>query len=130
MAYTFAKSDLLISDSELERIELALTSKDNPDPLTKLIAEQLAKVDHYTLKYDVPDADYDRLIRALVLYEAYCLIPGVVMPEAIKERYIDAMRELRDIRDGKHPDMALDDPAPDGLRDDLGSWGSSTKLDL
>src|SRR5690606_7336650 len=100
----------------------------DPEPIETIIAEQIQKVEDYTLRYDLPELRQFRLVRALVLYELYARLGSI--PQKRKDKYEEAMKELRDIRDGKFPDLALEDPPPDGLPEGQGQWGSKRKLDL
>lgn len=124
----FSEDDLLvdISQVELDGIAKALVNQGDPDPITTTIAEQVQKVEDYTLRYNVPEARSNRLVRALVLYELAARLGTI--PEKRKIKYEEAMKELRDIRDGKFKDLALEEPPPAGLSTGQGAWGSADKV--
>lgn len=128
MAFTFEESDLLpdISQEELDGIAKELVGLGDQEPIATTIAEQIQKVEDYTLRYNVPALRCKRLCRALVLFELYARLQSI--PDKRKAKYDEAMKELRDIRDGKFPDLALEDPAPEGLPEGQGRWGSKTKI--
>lgn len=124
----FTEADLLsdISSDELDGIGAQLVVFGDPDPIATTIAEQAQKVEDYTLRYNVPLDRAKRLVRALVLYELYARLSSP--PEKRKYKYEEAMKELRDIRDGKFPDLAIEDPPPAGLPKGKGAWGSKCKI--
>lgn len=124
----FIADDLLvdISQEELDGIAGELVEMGDPDPITTTIDEQVQKVEDYTLRYDVPELRQKRLVRALVLFELYARLQSI--PEKRQKKYDEAMKELRDIRDGKFPDLALEDPAPEGLPEGQGRWGSKPRI--
>lgn len=124
----FTEQDLLvdISQKELDGIAKTLVNQGDPDPITTTITEQVQKVEDYTLRWNVPETRHKRLTRALVLYELYARLQTI--PEKRKLKYEEAMKELKDIRDGKFPDLAIEDPAPAGLPGSSGAWNSSTKI--
>jgi hypothetical protein len=124
----FTEQDLLpdISQEELDGIAKELVTPGDPEPIETTITEQEQKVEDYTKRYDVPELRQFRLVRALVLYELYSRLGTI--PQKRKDKYEEAMRELRDIRDGKFPDLALEDPPPDGLPEGQGRWGSDTRI--
>jgi hypothetical protein len=126
----FIETDLLtdISQEELDGIgkELAEEQPGDPDPIAATIAEQVQKVEDYTLRYDVPELRVKRLVRALVLYELYARLQSI--PDKRKSKYDEAMKELRDIRDGKFKDLAVEEPPPAGMSSNQGKWGSKKKI--
>lgn len=112
---SFTDTDLLVDicQDELDGIASSLVEQGMPDPVTNTISEQLQKVEDYTLRYDVPELRRNRLARALVLFELYARLGSI--PEKRKTKYEEAMKELRDIRDGKFPDLKIEDPPPADL---------------
>lgn len=128
MPVTFEEEDLLvdISQEELDGIAKTLVTGGDPEPIETTIEEQIQKVEDYTLRYELPDIRAKRLVRALVLHELYSRL-GVI-PDKRVRKYDEAMKELIDIRDGKFTDLAIEDPAPDGLPGATGDWGSSEKI--
>lgn len=124
----FTEQDLLvdISQKELDGIAKKLVNEGDPEPIATTITEQVGKVEDYTLRYDVPDLRHKRLTRALVLYELFARLGGI--PKDREKKYEEAMKELRDIRDGKFPDLAIEDPAPEGLPSTSGKWGGKDTI--
>ncbi len=128
MAITFTEEDLLvdISQEELDGIAKELVAVGHPEPIASTIGEQMQKVEDYTLRFAVPDLRFKRLLRALVLYELYSRLADIPAKRALK--YEEAMKELKDIRDGKFPDLRLEEPPPAGIATSQGNWGSKEKL--
>jgi len=128
MAITFTEEDLLvdISQEELDGIAKELVTSGNPEPIATTIAEQMQKVEDYTARFAVPELRYKRLVRALVLYELYARLAEIPAKRKLKQE--EAMKELRDIRDGKFPDLMLEVPSPAGVPSGQGNWGSKEKL--
>ncbi len=128
MAITFTEEDLLvdISQEELDGIAKELVSDGDPEPIARTIAEQLQKVEDYTARFEVPELRYQRLVRALVLFEIYARLAEI--PKKRQTKYDEAMKELKDIRDGKFPDLMLEEPPPAGIPSGHGNWGSKEKL--
>lgn len=124
----FTETDLLvdISREELDGIATELLAQGQPAPIASTIAEQVQKVEDYTLRFAVPELRVKRLVRALVLYELYSRLS--VIPEKRKTKYEEVMKELRDIRDGKFPDLAAEDPPPASLPSGQGRWGSKKRI--
>lgn len=123
---TFAETDLHISDDELTKIKAGLANTAIADPITSTITEQMAKVDDYTLRYAISDDRYQRLVRALVLFQLYSLLGPV--PSNYQKLYDETMQEMRDIRDGKFPDLAVDNPSPVGTTAAKGAYGSADQI--
>jgi hypothetical protein len=124
----FTESDLLadISQKELDGIAKKLVEQGDPQPISVTIAEQLRKVEDYAKRWKLEEERWKRLTRALVLFELYSRVGSI--PEKRKLKYEEAMKELREIRDGKFPDLAEEAPAPEGLPSGRGRWGSAEKI--
>lgn len=125
---TFIEKDLLadISKRELDGIAKKLVELGDPDPITTTIAEQLQKVDDFTRRYALPVDREKRLVRALVLFELYSRLGPI--PAKRETKHDQAMKELREIRDGKFPDLPLKDPLPTDVNPQTGNWGSGKKF--
>lgn len=125
---TFIETDLLadISQKELDGLAKKLVDAGDPEPIATTIAEQQQKVDLYTRRYDLPGNDEKRLVRALVLYELYARLASI--PPKRDAKHQEAMKELRDIRDGKFPDLAQEEPLPEGIPSGEGRFGSAPKI--
>jgi hypothetical protein len=124
----FTEDNLLpdISQEELDGIAKELVTVGDPEPIATMIAEQVQKVEDFTLRYDVPELRLNRLIRPLVLWELYKRLGAI--PEKRQTAYDEAMKELREIRDGKFPDLAIEEPAPEGSPGSTGAWGSDCRI--
>lgn len=120
---TFLETDLNVSDVEIASIKAALANAGQPDALTNIILEQQQKVTDYTLRYLLDDNRLRRLVRALVLWETYALL-GQPIPTQHDVKYKEAMAELKDIRDNKFPDLAIQQPSPVGTTANTGGCGS------
>ena len=75
----FTETDLLVDicQEELDGIATELVAQGDPEPVAHTIAEQVQKVEDYTLRYDVPDLRLKRLTRALVLFELYTRLGSI-----------------------------------------------------
>lgn len=126
---TFDRDDLLadISNKELTALTTRLVEVGSDARVETTIPEAVQRVEDYTARYVVPDGVLKRLCRALVLWEIYK--PLASIPEKRRQAYDDAMRELREIRDGKfasvYPSRDID-PAP--AASGKGRWGSEAKF--
>lgn len=124
MAFTFAESDLQISQTEIDALKATLANTGVADAFTHAISEAIEKVNNYTLRYAISDDRYRRFVRTLVLYEVYTLVNQGKPAQEHQKRYDEVMAELKDIRDGKFPDLAIKSPSPIGTLANLGDWGS------
>lgn len=102
---TFTPEQLFVSTTELAQLRDALAGIDQVASLQTIINEEIERVDSYTLRYELTDARYRYLVRALALHHIYSLLGPV--PENHGKTYDEAMRELAAIRDGKFPDLKL-----------------------
>ncbi len=120
---SFAKSDLHVSQDEQDKITAALANATVTDPLQNTIDEEVQTVTDFTSRYTLANERHQRLVRALVLYKLYSLIGDV--SKARSDDFDNAMQELRDIRDGKFPELTLADSVAAA-----GAWGSQTRLKM
>ena len=122
---TFTRDDLggVITNDDLAKLETRLQSQGEPTPTPTAIARAVATFNRYAAKYLVDDDLAKRLIGGITVYYLYERL-GQVLPLRQKV-YDDAMTELRAIRDGKFPDMALDgQAAPTEVAPAPGRYGS------
>ena len=126
----FTEEDLLadISRKELDGIAKKLLELGDPEPIPVTITEQTQKVDDYTRRYVLTEDRERRLIRALVLFEIYARLASI--PPKRQTKYDEAMRELRDIRDGKFPDIAERTELPPDLPSARGRWGGKEQINV
>lgn len=102
MRFTFTRADLLtdISDKELTALTTKLIADGEPsDKVERTIAEQAARVERYIALYALVADHWRSLVRPLVLLELYTRLSSP--PEKRKDSAEAALRELKDIRDGK-----------------------------
>lgn len=128
MAVEFTRSDLLtdISEKELSSITTKLVIDGDPDPVTAAIGRAQATVVRYTERYRLPEEQEKGYVRDLALY--FCQPRLQEIPPKRQKAYDQTMRELRDIRDGKFPDLPQQDPLPDDVQPYEGKFGSDPKL--
>lgn len=93
------------------------------EPFTTAAEEAEAVVSSYTSAYTIAAAHSLRLQRALAVYDLYFKLGTI--PESVQKAYDEAMKELRDIRDGKFSGLT---DADGGTANSTGAWGSRTKL--
>jgi|WetSurMetagenome_2_1015567.scaffolds.fasta_scaffold745485_1 hypothetical protein len=96
--------ELLLKDSELEALTRALANFGIADPIGQAALEAEELFVAYTARYTVPTSMAKRLQRALIIYQLYSQITAV--NDAVQKAYEEAMKTLRDIRDGKFKSMA------------------------
>lgn len=121
---SFPNTDMLLPDAELSQLTAALANAGVADPIAKVATECGAVVDQYTAGYSLPEDWRDRLIRALAPAELYRLA-GSGVPESQQTAWDAAMKELRDIRDGKFPSLSPSTTAPTPAA--TGRWGGACR---
>ncbi len=124
---TFTRTDLLvdISDKELDGITTKLIQYGDPDPIDSTIAEQQARMERYIHFYVIDDGYQKTLLRALVLWRLFQRIGAIA--DKRQKSYDDAMKELREIRDGKFKTLPLKDPQPTDSNAGRGASGSNQR---
>lgn len=121
---TIVPSDLGLSDDALAAITAQLANASNPDPITNAITRGQQTVRDYTLRYNVEDARVTRLVRCLVFWDLYSNpMMGSGPPKQIQDNYNTAMQELKDIRDGKFPDLQQLTPVDAALSGPMADFG-------
>jgi hypothetical protein len=124
-APTFTESDLHLSQDDIDALKTSLENAGVADPIPTTVTEQMARVDDYTNRYVLSDSRYKRLCRALVIYQLFLLVGPV--PANHQAAYDEAMKELADIRDGKFPDLAVEEPTD--LAAGTAAWGGTDKVE-
>jgi hypothetical protein len=131
MRFTFTRADLLtdISDKELTPLTTKLIADGEPsDKVERTIDEQAARVERYIALYSLTADHWRSLVRPLVLWEIYKRL--ATPPDKRKDAGDAALRELRDIRDGKFdstlPLLAEPEAGLGGAG--KGAYGSKPKL--
>ena len=120
----FTSTDLSLPDAELSQLVAALANSGVADPVGGAVAEAESVVGQYTARYTVAENWRKRLMRPLAIHALYALLGRI--PDAHQKAYDAAMSELRDIRDGKFPDLAPAATPPTAAAP--GSWGSQTQI--
>lgn len=118
--------DLLIPDAELSQLTTALANAGVVQPLDDIVAWAEQVVADHSIGYTLAPLRIQGFVRDLTIWRAYTLAGAV--SENQTKAYDAAMRELRDIRDGKFPlPASTTAPVPAAKS---GNWGSNTKLCL
>jgi hypothetical protein len=125
---TFTPEDLSLGNEVLDQLTSACANNGVPNPIDSALQVAVGMVDDYTTQYVLTDLRYKRLVRALAVYELYRLAGGGV-PEAIAEANKTALTELKEIRDGKFPDLAREGETPGSTTAAKGNWGSAERFD-
>ncbi|HMJ91681.1 MAG TPA: hypothetical protein VK530_17800 [Candidatus Acidoferrum sp.] len=95
----FAKTNLSIGDAELTEIQEALENLGQRDAVENAVVARDRYVRDQTARYIVPEDTLMRLWSAYVLFDLYTLLTGE-MPANRKIAYDEAVKEMREIRDG------------------------------
>ncbi len=122
---SYSASDLGISQAEIDQITSNLANANKPDPIADAIAGATQTVTDYTKRYVLTSDRILGLLKPLVMFELHSQINGA-SDSQVKAKD-DAMRELREIRDGAFPDLPLANPAPQNTGG-TGAWGSSKQI--
>jgi hypothetical protein len=128
MPLSFTKDDLLLPPAEVAAVTKKFGSEARPDPISEIVTSANRTVETYTARYAI-DADWARrLVRALAFAELMRLLER--MNQTLKDAENDTLKELRDIRDGKFPDLQLAaaEDAPTPAAGQTGNWGSGTRI--
>jgi hypothetical protein len=126
---TFTPEDLLLGSDVLDQLTSACANQSISDPIARAISTAVGMVDDYTTQYVLTDLRYERLVRALAVYEMYRLAGGGV-PQGIEDANKAAVRELEAIRDGKFPDLARVGEAAGSVTSAKGKWGSQAAIPM
>lgn len=119
MPVPFTRTDLLgeISDRELTMLVARVLHAGDANPEVAAIARAQATLDRHAARYALDDDTRKGFLSDLALYYLCARVADI--PANRQVAYDETMRELRDIRDGKYPDLPLSDPGAGG-----GRWGS------
>lgn len=126
MSLTFTKDDLLLPAIILSAVQTELATESRPDPVGDVVTGAARTVETYTARYTIDQDWAARLFRAIAHNEIFALIGQRTQQH--KDEADSAMKELRDIRDGKFPDLAVAEEAPATTPVQTGAWGSQTKF--
>lgn len=126
---TFAAEDLGLGSEVLDQLTAACANNGVPLPIDSAIDAAVGMVTDYTTKYVLTDLRYERLVRALAVYELYRLAGGGI-PQGIDDGNNKALSELKDIRDGKFPDLARIGETAGSVTAAKGKWGSQTAIPM
>lgn len=118
---SFTASDLLIGQREVNVITQTLTNEGNPDPIGQAINSAVQSVEAYISGWTVSEDRKNQFIRTIALYYLYALMQ---LPSNPREKaYEQTMQELRDIRDGKFPNLAATTAGSAGSK-----WGGEKNI--
>lgn len=119
MPVPFTRTDLLgeISDRELTTLVARVLHAGDADPEAAAIARAQATLARYAARYTLDDDTRKGFLSDLTLYYLSARVADI--PANRQAAYDQTMRELRDIRDGKYPDLPLANAGADE-----GRWGS------
>lgn len=125
MPVPFTRTDLLgeISDRELTTLVARVLHAGDADPESAAIARAQTTLDRYAARYVLDDDTQKGFLSDLTLFYLCSRVADI--PLNRQAAYDETMRELRDIRDGKYPDLPL---AAAG--EDDGRWGSRERVCL
>ena len=117
-------SQLLLTDDRQSQLTTALANTGIPDPLAQCISEAEADVARYTAGYVIAQESRDGWTRAIALWKAYTAAE-LGVPDDIQKSYEATIEELKDIAQGKRPNLPRPDitPAPG-----QGAWGSRRRI--
>jgi phage gp36-like protein len=121
----FSESDLGVGQAWLTEVTDGLENAGFADPIMGAITAATQVVADYTGRFVIPLERWRRLMQPVALHRLYVQLGK--MPEAIKNGYEAAMKELVEIRDGKFTDLVPVAP-PVTPNPAGGSWGSETKV--
>lgn len=129
---SFEATDLGISDDAIAQITAQLANSLNPDPIADAISRATQTVTDYTIRFVIAQERQYKLIRAIVLYDLYSNPALGAMPPSVDNAYKYVMQELKDIRDGKFPDLELKSPADpnEAPLGDSAAFGGRRKTNL
>lgn len=118
MPILFTRVDLLdeINDRELTTLVSRVLHEGDADPEAAAIARAQSTLERHTARYALDDATQKDFLRDLALYYLCARVADV--PPNRQSAYDETMRELRDIRDGKYPDLPLV-----SAEDETSAWG-------
>jgi len=124
MAFSFDKSQLLLTDEKSVQLTTALANLDVADPLQQVCDEAAAVVTRMMASYALTDAQVAGFIRAIALFEAY-RVANIPAPDDVSTANDAAMKELTAIASGERPNLPK--VADSDLTPGAGSWGSNDK---
>lgn len=129
-----ATTDLKLPVDKIVQIEnslggstsvVAYTANPSAPNLQNLCDEAFADVSRLTIGYVIDPTSQTNFTRALALYRAYGYIGTV--PKDVQKNHDDAMTELKEISQGKRPNLPKADPA--GAQQSIsGRFGSNRKI--
>lgn len=128
MPVPFLRADLLtdISDAELTALVTRVTDAGGDDPVNSTIARAQELVDRYTKRYVLDAAVAQGLVRDLTLYHLYSRFPDPPLNRVAA--YWETWRTLKDIRDGRYPDLPLSEV--EGDDEERVAWSSQRRICL
>lgn len=117
------EADLLLGQRALDDFHSARLNRGLTLPVQEVIDGAVGRVGQFTARYVLADDHYRRLVRPLAVYDLMNF-PGSVIPEGIKADMENALKELREIRDGKFADTLT----PATTAPSVGAWGGTSRI--
>ncbi|MBN8245882.1 MAG: DUF1320 family protein [Verrucomicrobia bacterium] len=124
-APTFTQDDLMLPPQEMAQLHTALANLGQQDPLGRAVGEATDTVALYLRGLVVPDSQWRRMMRTLVIWMLYTQL-GMVS-EAQEKAYEATMKELREIRDGEFS-LPVEENPEEPVPVTGGAWGSKDKI--
>jgi len=115
----------MLPPQQMARLHTALANLGQQDPLGRAVGESTDTVALYLRGLVVPDSQWRRLMRPLVIWNLYTLVGQV--SDAQKEAYEATMKELREIRDGEFS-LPVEENPEEPVPVTGGAWGSKDKI--
>jgi hypothetical protein len=124
-------SDIGITQVDYDTIVSTLTTSEVADPVGDAEARETETVMDYTARWQLTPGWINRLVGPLVAYRLYSQMPGLAIPQTVKDGYDRAMKELKEIRAGEFADLLQAAPLPTTVDPSGGgSWGSKRRKHL
>ncbi|MCW5556611.1 MAG: DUF1320 family protein [Verrucomicrobiae bacterium] len=123
---TFSQDDLMLPPQQMARLHTALVNLGQQDPLGRAVAEATDTVGLYLRGFSIPDSQWRRMMRPVVIWMLYTQVSMV--SDAVQKAYDAIMGELRDIRDGKFSLPIEEEDPDDPVPVTGGAWGSEEKI--
>lgn len=129
-AILLVEDDLLvdISREELDGLTNELLAQGQADPVATQIADALGVVQMYVDPWALKTDVLKRLWRLLAIAGIYNRLSR--LPEKRKEERDWAMMTLKEVRDGKFPNLLIDQAKVEEAAPMAGRWGSAARVNF
>lgn len=128
MAVTFVTADFYtdISQKEFLALTQALYVGGDPDPAANAILRAQQIIDVYAGRHALPVDMEKRLISSIGIFEVVSRVGQI--EDKRQKAYDEAMKTLREIRDGKFEGLIDRVPIPAILSPTVGGYGSASRI--